>query len=438
MKRVLGIAAAVLFVAAGSGLFANGQKEATAAPSGPVTIQVAYPVAVDAPIAQILNGYVAQFEKQNPDITVKPVFSGGYGDVKTAIQTAIQGGGQPPALAVMLSTDLYDLINAGYIEPLDGYLNKMKNKDAYLSDFYPTFMENSRYNGKIWSIPFQRSLVVMYYNKDLFKKEGLSAPNSWQSLAEDAQKLTVRNGNDVSRWGILWSTAGLPYWLYQPIAIGAGKNIVGSSDTTVYFNTPENIAAINYYNSLSEKYKATPPGAQNTWGVSPGDLASGRAAMIVHSSGSLAGLLKQAKFDVGVMAVPGKKPGTYASVPGGGNLYIMKDAPQAQKDAAFKFIEFLTQPNLVADFSIKTGYIANRKSAYDTTAMKDYIAKVPQAAETRDVLKYAGKELAVQDLAKVRSIFQDYLLQAINKKMSPEEAMQKAQTEADAALKEFK
>jgi len=160
--------------------------------------------------------------------------------------------------------------------------------------------------------------------------------------------------------------------------------------------------------------------------------------MIMHSSGSLASILKQANFDVGVMPLPGKKPGTYASVPGGGNLYILKGAPQDQKDAAFKFIQFLTQPDNVADFSIKTGYIATRKSAYETTAMKDYLAKVPQAAQTRDVLRFAGKELSVQDLGKVRTIYQNYLQDALNGKMSPEEAMKKAQQEADAALAQFK
>lgn len=430
---VLSVILAVLV--AGAGAFASGQSEAS---SGPVTVQVDYPVAVDAPIAQILNGYVAAFEKNNPNITVKPVFSGGYNDVKTAIQTAIQGGAKPPALGVMLATDLYDLINAGYIEPLDPYLDKIKDKSAYLSDFFPTFLQNSSFDGKTWSLPFQRSAVVMYYNTDLFKQSGLAAPNSWDSMAKDAQALTVRNGDSVSRWGILWSTVGLPYWLFQPLAIGAGQNIVGSSDTTVYFNNPAVIDAIKYYISLSQTYHATPPGAQDTWGVSPTDLASGRAAMVLHSTGSLAGILKQSKFEVGVMAIPGKQPNTYASVPGGGNLYIMKDAPQAEKAAAFTFMQFLTQPDNVADFSIKTGYIATRQSAYQTQAMKDYIAQVPQAAETRDALKYAGKELSVQDLGKVRDIFQNYLQLALNGKLSPEDAMQKAQTEADAALKAFK
>jgi ABC-type glycerol-3-phosphate transport system substrate-binding protein len=80
-------------------------KEPTEVPVEPVTIQIFYPVAVDAPIAAILNGYIKEFEAANPDIHVEAVFSGGYGDVKTAIQTTIEGGGEPPALAVLLATD---------------------------------------------------------------------------------------------------------------------------------------------------------------------------------------------------------------------------------------------------------------------------------------------------------------------------------------------
>jgi sn-glycerol 3-phosphate transport system substrate-binding protein len=437
VKKLAILVSALAFLVTGAMLFAGGQGE-TGAPSGPVAIQVFYPVAVDAPIAQMLNGYIDTFQKENPNISVKPVFSGGYNDVKTAIQTGIQGGGKPPALAVMLATDLYDLLNAGYIEPFDAHLGVIKNRSAYLADFFPPFLENSRYDSKLWSIPFQRSAVVMYYNKDLFAQSALSAPDSWQALGQDARKLTVRSGAEVSRWGILWSTVGLPYWLFQPLAIGAGKNIVGASDTEVYFNTPECIEAIKFYISLSKTYEATPAGAQDTWGSSPGDLASGRAAMIMHSTGSLASILRQSKFDVGVMAVPGKKKGTYASVPGGGNLYLLKDASSAEKTAAVQFVEFISRPELEADFSIQTGYIAPRKSAYEAQAMKDYIAEVPQAAQTRDALKYAGKELSVQNLAKVRNLFQDYLQQALNGKLSPEEAMQKAQVEADAALKEFK
>ncbi len=403
----------------------------------PVHIQVFYPVAVDAPIAKILQGYVERFQEENPGITVEPVFSGGYTDVKTTIQTTIEGGGQPPALAVMLATDLYDLINGDYIVPLDDYINALPDPQAYLNDFYPAFLANSRYDGKIWSIPFQRSVVVLYYNKDLFKEAGLEPPTSWQTWAEAAQKLTVREGDKVVRWGIEYPS-GWPYWLFQPLAIGNGRNIVGESDTEVYFDDPRVIEAVQFYIDLSHKYKAMPEGVQAVWGQAPSDFASGQTAMIVHSSGSLAGILKQADFEVGVMPIPGKEEGTYATVTGGGNLYILKGAPKEQQDAAWKFIEFLTRPENVADFSINTGYIATRQSAYETDAMKEYLAKVPQAAVIRDALQYAGAELSVQNLGEVRNIFHKYLQAAYNGEMSPAEAMAAAQKEAEEALKPFK
>jgi sn-glycerol 3-phosphate transport system substrate-binding protein len=403
-----------------------------------VTIQVFYPVAVDAPIADLLKNFVTKFEAQNPNIKVEPVFSGGYGDVKTAIQTTIDGGGQPPAAAVMLAVDIYDLVNADYIIPLDDYINSWEYGETYINDFIPAFMENSyTEDGRLWSIPFQRSAVLLYYNADLFKEAGLEPPDSWESLAKAAQQLTVREGDKVVRWGLEWPS-GWPYWLFQPLAIGNGQNIVGESSTEVYFDHPKVIEAVQYYIDLSHEYKAMPEGVQAVWGQAPSDFASGQTAMIVHSSGSLRGILDQADFEVGVMAIPGHEPGTYATVPGGGNLYIFKDVPKAQQDAAWKFIEFITRPENAAQFSIETGYIAPRELAYDTPPLQKHLEEVPQAAVARDVLKYAGKEFSVQNLGEVRNIFHDYLQKAYNGEMSPAEAMAAAQKAADEALAPFR
>ncbi|MFL7812709.1 MAG: ABC transporter substrate-binding protein [Anaerolineales bacterium] len=400
----------------------------------PVTIQVFYPVAVDAPIADILNGYIADFEAEYPYITVEPVFSGGYADVQTAIQTTVDGGGEPPALGVMLATALYDLINADYIIPLDGYISEMDDGDAFVADFLPAFLDNSYYDDQLWSIPFQRSAVVMYYNADMFAAAGLEPPTSWQSWADAAQALTVKDG-DTTNWGLHFSS-DWPYWLFQPLAIGNGQNIL-EDDCTVVFDDPAVIEAVQFYIDLSEVYGAMPPGVQASWATDPTDLASGATAMITHSSGSLAGLLAQADFELGVMPYPGKEEGTYASVPGGGNFYIMKGAPKEKQDAAWLFVEFISRPEYVADYSINTGYIAHRYSAYDTDAMVAYVADVPQALDTRDALQYAGAELAVQNLGQVRGIFHDYIQRAINGEMSAADAMAAAQVEADAALADY-
>jgi len=286
----------------------------------------------------------------------------------------------------------------------------------------------------LWSIPFQRSAVVMYYNADMFKDAGLEPPTNWQNWAEAAQSLTTTEG-DATNWGLQYPS-GWPYWLFQPLAIGAGQNIL-QDDCTVTFDDPAVIDAAQFYIDLSAEYGAMPAGVQGVWGTAPTDFASGATAMIVHSSGSLSGILEQANFEVGVMPLPGKEDGTYASVPGGGNFYIMNGVSPEQQEAAWKFVEFITQPEYVADFSIHTGYIATRASAYETDALKTYVEEVPQALATRDVLQYAGMELSTQNLGQVRNIFHDYLQRAYNGEMSAAEAMAAAQSEAEAALADF-
>ena len=400
----------------------------------PVTIQVYYPVAVDAPITAILDGYVAAFEEEYPYITVEPVYSGGYADVQTAIQTTIEGGGTPPALAVLLATGLYDLINADYIASMDQYVAAMENGQAYLDDFLPAFMANSYYDGQLWSIPFQRSAVVLYYNADKFADAGLAVPTSWQTWADAAEALTSKEG-DTTNWGLKFSS-DWPYWLFQPLAMGAGQNIF-VDDCTMAFNDPKVVEAVQFYIDLSKVYGAMPEGVQASWATDTADFSSGSAAMIAHTTGSLTGILNQAQFTVGVMPYPGKEEGTYASVPGGGNFYIMKGAPQEQQDAAWKFIEFITSPELAADYSINTGYIASRFSTFDTPAMQEYTASVPQALQARDALQYAQAELAIQNLGQVRSIFHNYIQKAFNGEMSAQEAMDAAQAEAETALEPF-
>lgn len=428
------VLAVLVAVAFNVSIFANGQTEKK---DQAVTVKIAFPVAVDAPIVGILDGYAKDFMSEHPNVTVEPVYAGGYTDVQTMVQTTIDGGGDAPALAILLASNIYDLANAKYVVPMTKYLDKMKDKEAYLQDFLPAFMTNSTYNGEIYSFPFQRSDVILYFNADLIEKAGLQVPDSWDSLAKTAQALTVRNGDKVSRWGIEWPS-GWPYWLFQPIAMGAGQNIVGESDTQVFFDNPDVIKAIEFYNSLSDKYEATPKGVQASWGNVVPNFVSGNTAMIVHSSGSLSKILSQANFKVGVMGVPGEKAGTQFSVPGGGNIYMIAGTTDAQQQAAFDFAVFMTDPDRAAKFSIATGYIATRKSSMDNADLKAYIAKNPQVIDVNKALASAGKEFSIQNLGQVRTIFHKYLQAAFNGEMSASEAMNKAQTESDQSLADFR
>lgn len=432
MTHKLVIALALVLVLPVSMAFAGGQQEE----SGEVDLEVYYPVAVDAPVSDILEQWGEEFEEENPGVTVNPVFSGDYSDTFAALQTTIDGGAEPPAISVLLSTDLYDLVNGGYITPVDEFLDVLDDSDAYLDDFLPAYLENSEFDDQLWSIPFQRSAVVLYYNADLLEVHGHDEPQNWEELGEIASDLTEREDGEVTRWGLDYPS-GWPYWGFQPLAIGAGQNIVGEDSYTVRFDEPEVIEAVEFYNDLSGEYEAMPEGVQSSWGTAPSDFAAGEVAMTVHSSASLTSIVEDADFEVGVMPLPGKESGDFATVPGGGNLYIMDGISDAKKQAAMEFIAFLTEPERVAEFSVETGYIPHREAAYETDTYQDYLSEVPQMGDVRDALEHAEAELAVQNLGEVRDIFHDYLQRAYNGELSAEEAMSQAQEDAEEAMEPF-
>lgn len=405
----------------------------TSAFAAPVEISLAYPVAVDAPITTLLKGWSNEFMAKNPDVKVTLIFSGGYPDVKTAVQTAIQGGAKAPTLAVMLATDVYDLVNAHYVDSWDDLVARAPDGKEFVADFLPAYMANSTYNGKLWSLPFQRSAVVLYYNADLLAANKIAVPRSWEELAQAAAALTVEGGK--TRWGLEIPTE-TAYWTFQPLAIGAGKNVF-TNDVTVNFNAPEVVDAVQFFLDLSHKYKATPEGVQVAWGSSTQNFAAGKTAFILHTTGSLTSILKNAKFKVGVMAVPGRKPGSLASVTGGGNLYLTTNHGPEERAAAFAFAQFLLDPSRVAAFSAATGYIPNRKAATKTAEYKAWLAKVPQADDAVAALNAAQAELATQNLNGVKTIFNKHLQAAFNGTETPRAAMDAAQKEAEKALADF-
>jgi len=119
---------------------------------------------------------------------------------------------------------------------------KAAGGDTYLSDFYAAFLANSRYQGHIWSLPFQRSTPVLFYNKDMFTAAGIDAttgPTTYQQMVDDARKLTKPDGT----WGLEISSDGIPYWLFQPFAIGNGANVFTAANK-VTFDSPKVVEAL--------------------------------------------------------------------------------------------------------------------------------------------------------------------------------------------------
>ena len=126
------------------------------------------------------------------------------------------------------------------------------------SGFYPAFMANSHADGKTWSVPYQRSTAIFYYNKAAFQDAGLDPekfPTTWADLAAAAEKLTKRDASGrVTRWGIkMAGDLGNAQWTFGALANQAEQTLMNEAGTEVYFNQPKTIEAMAFWRSLSAR-----------------------------------------------------------------------------------------------------------------------------------------------------------------------------------------
>ncbi len=402
-----------------------------------VELSFYYPVAVGGPVTKTIDRMAADFEKENPDIKIKPVYAGTYQESIVKVLTAFKSG-QPPHLAVLLSTDMFTLIDEGAIVPIDSLATSADDKQ-WLSGFFDSFMMNSRTGGKTWGVPFQRSTIVLYWNKELFEEAGLDpdkAPATWDEMVEFAKKLTKTDASGkVTQWGVKIPSSGFPYWLFQGLTTPNGALLMNEAGNETYFDKPEVVEALQYWVDLSAKHKVMPGGVIE-WGTTPKDFFERTAAMIWTTTGNLTNIRTNAGFPFGVAMLPAKKQ--RGSPTGGGNFYVFEKTSDEEKQAALKFIKWATAPERAAQWSIATGYVAVTPAAWETPAMKKYVEEVPQATVARDQLEFSVAELSTHENQRVTKALNDGLQAALTGAKAPEAALKDAQREADRILRSYR
>ncbi len=396
-----------------------------------------YPVAVGGPITKIVDVFAADFEKENPGIKVKPIYAGTYQETIVKALTAHKSG-TPPVTSVLLSTDMFTLIDEDAIIAFDDLATSAEDK-AWIKSFYPAFMANSQTGGKTWGIPFQRSTIVLYWNKELFKEAGLDPnrpPQTWREMLEYAQKLTKHDASgNVTQYGVQIPSSGFPYWLFQGLTTPNGVELMNSTGTQTYFDKPEVVEALAYWVDLGRKHKVMPTGVVE-WGTTPKDFFERKIAMMWTTTGNLTNVRNNAKFDFGVAMLPQAK--RRGSPTGGGNFYVFKKSTKEQQQAALKFIKWITVPERAAQWGIDTGYVAVRPDAWQTAKMQDYVKGFPVAAVARDQLQYSVAELSTHDNQRVTKALNDGIQAALTGAKTPEHAMKDAQAEAMRILRSYK
>ena len=400
-----------------------------AAPAAAETeLTMYYPIAVGGKLTEVVDGIVADFEAENPDIKVNAIYSGNYDDTRVRALSALASG-DPAQLAVMFSIDAYDLIEQDLVMAFDDISGVDK---SWLNSFYPALMANGNIEGKTWGIPFQRSTIVAYYNKDLFRAAGLdpeAPPTTWDEIISMGKTLT-KDGT----YGLMIPSTGYPYWMFQALAIQNGKEVMSNDGLTTFFDDGTVIDTLDFWKSLSAEHGIMPEGTVE-WGTLRQAFLEGKTAMMWHSTGNLTAVKNNASFDFGVAELPANV--RKGSPTGGGNFYVFKDTSAEERSAALKLIEFMTSPEQAAEWSIATGYMGVSPAAYETEALKNYTAEFPPALVARNQLEHAVAEFSTFETARVREGLNNAIQAALTGAKSSADALKEAQASAVRLLKDY-
>ncbi|HEU4668049.1 MAG TPA: ABC transporter substrate-binding protein [Arthrobacter sp.] len=318
---------------------------------------------------------IEKFHAKYPDIKVNLVTAGAnYEEIAQKFQTAQAAKSGLPSLVVLSDVWWFRYYLNESIIPLDSLVKQL---DVKLDDFRTSLVNDYKYDGKQWALPYGRSTPLFYYNKDHFAAAGLPdrAPATWQEFAGWAPKLKAASG---AQYAFMHpALSGYAGWTLQNNLWGEGG--AWSKDWEITCDSAESVAALQA--AQDSVYKDGWAGVSSK--ESADDFAAGLASATLSSTGSLIGILKSAKFNVGVGFLPGgSKEQTGVCPTGGAGLGIPSGVSKEQQLAAAMFLQFMTEPENTAAFSAATGYMPTRKSA-DMTAV---LAKTPQIKTAMDQL----------------------------------------------------
>lgn len=403
-----------------------------------------YPTAVDGPINAVIAKYEADFEAMNPGIDIVPVYTGSYNQTRDTIQTEIASSDVIVDVAVMLAIDIYSFIEDEAIVPVQPFIDRKEDPQAYIDRFFPAFIANSvDEDGTLWSLPFQRSTPIMFYNADLFAEAGIEVPRNNEELIAAAQALQT-----PERAGFLLPVAGIfPSWMFQSFAAAYGQPLVDEDPTRVYLDTPEALQALEFVTrvgmSADQGGFGVGPMGGSAWGDTPTAFTSGQAAMIYHTTGSLTSILNNATFEVGTAFLPSGPAGAdgtgYGAPTGGGNLYLLSTDPQVQ-EAAWLWMEYLASDEVQSDWGAATGYIAATVGAWELDPLASLAVEFPQYAVARDQLAFAYKEFSAYRSIDLQNIINNSLSTVISGSRPLSDAaavLAEAQAQANSLLAEY-
>ncbi|WP_442602003.1 ABC transporter substrate-binding protein [Paenibacillus sp. KN14-4R] len=392
-------------------------------------IKIQYWHAHDDDQTKALNDAIQAFNTKYPWITVEPIFQGDYDTLQKKLMAAVAAKEVPAVTNIEVSA-LPQFADAGVLAELDPYIKRDK---VDTKDFSQGMLKAYSFKDKQYALPLIVSTSVFVYNKTMFEKEGVTPPQKWDEIEAFAKKLSKKEGNEVSRYA--FSVPGWSTWYYDPWITNAGGSILTEDKKKSAMDQPDSMKFLKNFKEWKDKgymHIGYGKGASDTMRQM---FFDGKIGMVEHTSALIKWYIEKAKFEIGVSFIPGDKK--RISHMGGASIAVMEGAQQKQKDAAWKFVEFMTSAERNIKWADGTGYLPTRKSVVTSEEGKAYFTKYPQYKAVIDNFDNVVGGLQHPGYGEFSSAYKDALGKVVLENADPEAELKEAAKKMNDILKDF-
>ncbi|MBU5590376.1 ABC transporter substrate-binding protein [Clostridium sp. MSJ-4] len=381
---------------------------------------------------EALTKITKDFEEKNPKIKVKLVNQGGYRDLFEKLMGAAKSN-TLPTVTQIYNNRLTWYIDKGLVEDLNPYMSNgtvgMKEEES--EDIIKILYEDGTFEDKQYSLPFNKSQMVLYYNEDMLKEKGVSVPKTWEEFKDAAKKLTVDSDNDGNPevYGVALEnniSTDIGIWVRH-----AGGEVISEKDDKINFNTPETKEAVEFLAGMVKDKVATLAGedknANNTF-------IKGKAAMCVASTSAIPYIQKGFKGNWFSAPLPVHKED--AQLYYGTNVAMYNTGTAEQKLAGWLYLKHLINTENTAYFSMKTGYIPVRMSAIKSEEYQKFLKENPVKEVPMKTLDKGWIGARSIGTIPALDVLGQELEQVFKEKKTTEEALKEAQEKGEKAMKE--
>ncbi|MGE5592614.1 MAG: extracellular solute-binding protein [Betaproteobacteria bacterium] len=349
---------------------------------------------------KLMTDLIKQFEEENPGIRVEQkTFP--YEQFNQKVAISVPAGTGPDVVNLYYGW-VPKYVEGGYLQPLptDAFPPSTIQKE-----FLP-MVDAAKLNGQYWGLPTAVRALALFWNKDLFKEAGLdpnAPPQTWEQLQDYAIKLTKRDKNgQLVQEGYAWNADGQDNHVFIQVLLRQwGVTPFSADNKQVLWNSkPGGYEAFQWWTDLAARYRVGDPTFMGDYRTA---FITGKAAMMIDGSFALGTLRDKAKginWGVTTLPVRAANPSVRANVGSFWMNALTVNAKGEKRDAAIKFLKFLTSPEVMKVWLEQVGELPARLALTEDPALQ----KDPVYGPFLAGLKYAYATFFVDETSERQAI----------------------------------